>query len=159
VAVADHNDGVTSKRYGRRWTTSAAATGLVVLSVVAWPGAAKADPKGGCPLGRVCLYPERGFTGRPLVVDPAGTGGGDLREAEAGPCTAADVPVWSATNRTGPRASMPRYRLVLFRTADCGDRAASVGPEAARENTAGSRSFHVECIESGGCRRGAALFR
>jgi hypothetical protein len=143
----------------RRWTTPAVTTVLVALTVPARPAPAGADPKGGCPLGRICLYSGRGYTGQRLDVDPATRGGDGLREGEAGPCSTPDGPVWSATNRTGPRASMPRYRLVLFRTADCGDRAAGVGPEAARDDTGGSRSFDLACIERGGCRRGGPLLR
>jgi hypothetical protein len=135
------------------------AAGLIVLTVLVRPGPAGADPKGGCPLGRICLYSGRGFTGQRLEIDPATRGGEGLGEGQAGPCSALDLPVWSATNRSGPRASMPRYRLVLYRTAACGDRAATVGPEAARENTGGSRSYELECIERGGCGRSAPLFR
>jgi hypothetical protein len=143
----------------RGWTTPAVVAGLVAMTVLGRPVPAGADPKGGCPLGRICVYSGRGFTGQMVVIDPATRGGEGLREGQAGSCSAVDLPVWSATNRTGPRASMPRYRLVLFRTADCGDRAATVGPEAGRENTGGSRSFHIECIEGGGCGRRASLLR
>jgi hypothetical protein len=143
----------------RRWTTPAVAAGLVALTVLGWPAPAGADPKGGCPLGRICLYSGRGFTGRKLVIDPAARGGDGLGEGQAGPCSALDAPVWSAANRSGPRASMPRYRLVLFRTADCGDRAATVGPEVGRADTGGGRSFELQCIERGGCGRRAPLLR
>jgi len=157
--AAHHNGDVTTRRWLRRSAGPAIAAGLVALSALGRAAPAQADPKGGCPLGRICLYSDRGYAGQRLEVDPAARGGGGLREGEAGPCSALDVAVWSATNRTGPRASTPRYRLVLFRRAGCGDRAATVGPEAARPDTGGSRSFQVECIEAGGCGRGAALFR
>jgi hypothetical protein len=134
------------------------AVAIAAAAVLGWPRPAQADPKGGCPLGRICLYSERGYTGEKLEIDPAADGGGTLREGEAAPCSTLDAPVWSATNRTGPRASTPRYRAVLFRTADCGGPAASVGPEAARADTGGSRSFRLECIERDGCGRRARLF-
>ena len=119
-----------------------AAVGFVALTVTAPIPPARANPRGDCPLGRICLYEGRGFTGARRAV------GGD-----AGACTPTEPPVWSAVNRTGPRAGTGRYRLRLYRGPTCQDEAATVAPEAGREDTGGSRSFGVECLEPGGCGR------
>jgi hypothetical protein len=103
----------------------------LVAGLVSAP-AARANPRGDCPLGRICLYDSPGFTG--------------TRQALEGPrpCTAVETPVWSAVNRSGPRAGTARYRLRLYRDTTCQNQAATVAPEAGRENTGGSRSFVIE---------------
>ena len=112
---------------------AAVLTGLVVALVAGPAGPASANPKGGCPLGKLCLYTGRGYTGDRQDVDP-----------QPGPCTAVATPVWSAVNRSGPRAGTARYRLRLYRDTVCRNQAATVAPEAGRENTGGSRSFVIE---------------
>jgi Peptidase inhibitor family I36 len=112
---------------------------------------ARANPRGGCPLGRICLYGGRGFTGERSDIDGDSRAGGRLGEGQQGPCTPAQAPIWSAVNRSGSRAATTGYRLRLFRTADCQQQAATVAPNAARGDTGGSGSFTVECLERGGC--------
>lgn len=111
-----------------------------LTAVPAWPAAA--NPRGGCPLGRICLYGDRGFTGNRQ----------DLDGGQAGSCTPAATPVWSAVNRSGPRAGTAAYRLHLFRGSDCSQPAATVAPDASREDTAGSRSWTLECTGAAACR-------
>ena len=122
-------------------TRAALIAGLVAV-LLGWPATpASANPKGGCPLGRICLYIGRGYTGERHDV------GGD----QAGPCTPLATPVWSAVNRSGPRAGTPAYLLRLFRDPGCTQPASTVAPEAARADTAGARSFVLECRPSAGC--------
>ena len=111
----------------------AAVLTALVMALVAGPaGPASANPKGGCPLGKLCLYTGRGYTGDRQDVDP-----------QAGPCTAVATPVWSAVNRSGPRAGTAAYRLTLFRDAACTQPASTVAPEAARADTGGARAYEV----------------
>jgi Peptidase inhibitor family I36 len=133
----------------------AVGVALVAVSLAGSPRPASANPRGGCPLGRICLYSDRGYSGDRQEIDGAARGGAGLGEGQSGPCTAVPAPVWSAVNRSGPRAGTPRYRLRLFRGADCQQPAASVGPEAGREDTGGSGSFAVQCLERGGCGGGS----
>jgi hypothetical protein len=123
----------------------------VAASLAGTPPPARANPRGGCSLGRICLYSDRGFSGDRQEIDGGARGGAGLGEGQAGPCNALPAPVWSAVNRSGRRAGTPRYRLRLFRGADCRQAAASVGPDAGREDTGGSGSFVVQCLEPGGC--------
>jgi hypothetical protein len=108
------------------------AAAALLAGLVTAP-AARANPRGDCPLGRICLYDSPGFTGTQQAL------GGGTR-----PCTVAGTPVWSAVNRSGPRAGTARYRLRLYRDTTCQNQAATVAPEAGRENTGGSRSFVIE---------------
>jgi Peptidase inhibitor family I36 len=130
---------------------------LAVLAVVtavgvAGPGRpAAANPRGGCPLGRICLYGGRDFTGDRRDIDGGSAGGAGLRAGDVGPCTAVDPAVWSAANRSGPRGGTAGFRLRLYRTADCRQPVATAAPNAARGDTAGSRSLTLECVEPGGC--------
>ena len=116
--------------WGRR---AVVAVGVLALTLTAAVLPAGANPRGDCPLGRICLYDGRGFTGTRRALD------GAVR-----PCTTAGGPVWSAVNRSGPRAGTARYRLRLYRDTTCQNQAATVTPEAGRENTGGSRSFVIE---------------
>ena len=129
----------------------AVGVALVAVVLAGAPPPARANPRGGCPLGRICLYSDRGFSGDRQEVDGGARGGAGLGEGQSGPCTAVQAPVWSAVNRSGRRAGTPRYRLRLFHGADCRQPAATVGPDAGREDTGGSGSFAVECLEPGGC--------
>lgn len=115
---------------GRR---AVVAVGVLALTLTAAVLPAGANPRGDCPLGRICLYDGRGFTGTRRALD------GAVRS-----CTRADGPVWSAVNRSGPRAGTARYRLRLYRDTTCQNQVATVAPEAGREDTGGSGAFTME---------------
>ena len=112
----------------------AALLGGLVLALVAVPsGPVSANPKGGCPLGKLCVYSGRGYTGDRQDLDPRVT-----------PCTTVPTPVWSAVNRTGPWAGTVAYRLRLFRDNACTAQASTVVPEAARADTRGAVAYVLE---------------
>jgi hypothetical protein len=141
----------------RRGPGRVAVTAVVAAASLLWPWRpAGANPRGGCPLGRICLYGGRDFTGESRQFAGDARGGGGLGAGQVGPCNTVDLAVWSAVNRSGPRAGSAGYRLRLFRGADCSQPAATVAPDAGRGDTGGSRSFALECVTAGGCGRRAA---
>src|SRR5260370_29631486 len=135
-----------------------ARTGVVMVgaALAAVPlfgpvGSAWANPRGDCPLGKICLYSGRGFTGEKEQFEADPRGGNGLQESQFSSCTVVSQPIWSAVNRSGPRAATSSYRVHIYSTADCRHEVATLGPNAAREDTKGSPSFDLECVDHGGC--------
>jgi len=135
--------------FGTRVGVLMIGAALAAVPIIGPAGSAWANPRGGCPLGKICLYGERGFTGE--RDDLEARGGNGLQESQFSPCTVARRPVWSAVNRSGPRAATSSYRVHIFSTADCRHEVATLGPNVAREDTGGGPAFDLECLDHGGC--------